>query len=304
MDNSNAVPEEWEAKLIDYTLGVMEPGDAASFEASLEECRKHVQFARQYSEVVGWLGAVVPPQEPPSGHKNRLMSRLASTPQTELTASSMRAETPASQPTLRVLPSLPAQEPYAGATAERTAQPATMTDIEAYREKRTNTGLLAALGAVAAAVILLVGFWGWNAQNDKQRAEQQVAQLQSQLNTLASRPNVPPGYKALSLPPQPNYSGVNALVLYNPGTTDAVFFANGLPQLPANQVYELWLLKAQGNPDKGGVFTADPTGSATHPTTSPQTLAQYTGFAVTIEPSPGVDVATGPAVVVGTYATP
>src|SRR5438045_3625293 len=86
MNNSNVTPDEWEAQLIDYTLGVMEPAEAAAFEQGLEECRRHVRFAGEYEAVSGLLGAAVPAAEPPEGHKTRLMSRLQATPQVQAPA--------------------------------------------------------------------------------------------------------------------------------------------------------------------------------------------------------------------------
>src|SRR5205823_285819 len=81
-------------QLIDYSLGVMEPGDADGFASSLAECREHVYLARQYEQAVSWLGAAVPSAEPPEGHKNRLMSRLTSTPQSSASATSALTTAP------------------------------------------------------------------------------------------------------------------------------------------------------------------------------------------------------------------
>src|SRR5207253_2764377 len=73
--------EDWEAKLAEYSLGVMEPGDAAEFERQLSECRVHVALAQQYTQVISALGYAAPPAEPPSGHRARFMSRLSATAQ-------------------------------------------------------------------------------------------------------------------------------------------------------------------------------------------------------------------------------
>ena len=80
--------EEWEAKLAEYALGVMQPGDASEFERQLNECRTHVTLAQQYTQVVGVLGYAAASVEPPTGHKARFLSRLATTHQQTPTASS------------------------------------------------------------------------------------------------------------------------------------------------------------------------------------------------------------------------
>ena len=62
--------------------------------------------------------------------------------------------------------------------------------------------------------------------------------------------------------------------------------------------------KPQGNPEPAGVFTPDSGGSAHHTATGAQTMAQYIGFAVSEEPSPGVPAPTGPIIAAGQHSTP
>ncbi len=304
MDNAMEMPDDWEAQLIDYTVGVMEPAEAAAFEVSLEECRKHVQAARHYGEIFGLLGTVVSQAEPPDGHKSRLMSRISTTPQLPSSLTMMspgESQTPASKqiPLVSTASSRPTPTTVNDGVATLPQQRARISDLGEYRARRSSNGILVGWLAIAAAFVLLVGLWGWSANSDKQKAQDQLA-------ALLGTPNIPAGYKVISLTAQKDYPTTNALVLYNPDKNNAVFVAGGLQQLPADKVYELWLLKpdGQGNPDKGGTFTADQTGSVTHATTGPQTIAQYAGFAVTIEPAPGVDLATGPAVALGKFSTP
>ena len=133
---------------------------------------------------------------------------------------------------------------------------------------------------------------------------QQISDLQKQLSTLANQPNIPLGYTALALPPQPGNEGVSAAALYNPQKNDVILVASGLKPLPSDKVYELWLLKPQGNPEPAGTFTPDPNGTVRHTATGAQTMAQYVGFAVSEEPSPGVPAPTGPIIVAGQHPTP
>ena len=81
MDKTNIPEDNWESKLIDYTLGVMDSGEAEQFALSLAECRQHVQLAQQYEQTMGWIGAAAKAVEPPVGHQARLMARIGATPQ-------------------------------------------------------------------------------------------------------------------------------------------------------------------------------------------------------------------------------
>jgi len=283
MDTSNVREDGWEQELIEYSLGVMEPGDAAAFELKLNECRQHVLLARHYEQSVAWLGATAQAAEPPQGHKGRLMSRIASTPQeTGITASTQAASvTPeispmTARPTLQVVP------PIAESPAPDTGAP--VVNLDEYRERRRNT-LIASIGAVAAALILVIGIWTFLGRD--------------------SGGPLPDDYQVAQLAPQPEYPGVSALVLYNPNKTDAVLLADGLPTLPTDKVYELWVLPKEGNPINAGVFTSESDGSGKHRTTTPQTVGSYAGFAVTIEDGPlGKDAPEGSMVAAGTLATP
>ncbi len=284
--SDNVTPDEWESQLIDYTLGVLDPGETAAFETGLQECRRNVQLARDYGVVSGWMGVATPPAEPPAGHKNRLMSLIQSTPQTE-------APTPivtrSARPALTALPSIPADQAAQATPTTQDAQ-GNVTDLGAYRARRNTTGVLQALLGVAALLIFLLGLWAWTANSDKA--------------TLQSQPNIPPGYSLLILPPQKGYESVSAVAFYNPQKNDVVFVGKGLASPPSGKVYELWFLKGQGNPDPAGTFLPDQTGNAEHTGFGPQAASQYAGFAVSVEPTPGSTAPTGPIIVAGTYSTP
>jgi hypothetical protein len=267
-------------------------------------------MARDYSVVSGWMGLATRPSDPPDGHKNRLMALIQTTPQAEAQVPAPAAGQ-ATRPALTVLPSQPeaqaeAQAPGATTTPAAPVTPGNVTDLGEYRERRNNRALLQALLGVAAVAIFLLALWAWTSNSDKLDAENQVAALQAQYNTLASKPNLPPGYAVLPLPPQPGYEKVNASVVYNPQTSDVQLAASGLAPLPAGKIYELWFLKpqGQGNPAPAGTFSPDSSGNASHSVTGPQPMNDYAGFAVSEEPTPGSSAPTGPILVAGTFPTP
>jgi anti-sigma-K factor RskA len=286
MELRSTTEDDWQAQLTDYVFGAMAPADAAEFERKLEECRAHVALAREYSEVVGILGASVTPAEPPTGHKSRLMARIASTPQERPATATLVGDagtlsggvSPVRLPVETPAPAQPA--PTSGAN---------VTDLAAYRERRKNAAL-PIFAAAAAAIILMIGLWGFS--------------LQRTLDDRQATLNIPPGYVAFPVQgegPQPDAS---AVVFFNPETNQASLLANGLQPLPAGKVYELWLLPP-GFPDEkptaAGVFRVDGRGQAQHKTDAPSKLREYAGVAVTVEDDPGVEVPVGPIVLVGNY---
>jgi hypothetical protein len=77
----------------------------------------------------------------------------------------------------------------------------------------------------------------------------------------------------------------------------ALMVADGLPELPADRVYQLWRISA-GTPASAGIFEAQPGGTAlllleNVPAEAPD------AWAVTEEPAGGVPKPTGPMVLLG-----
>jgi anti-sigma-K factor RskA len=71
-----------------------------------------------------------------------------------------------------------------------------------------------------------------------------------------------------------------------------------LPALDPNHQYQLWLNKA-GERDSGGVFSVDNAGYASLWVWSPDPLADYTSFGITVEPKGGSPGPTGQKVLGG-----
>jgi anti-sigma-K factor RskA len=285
MDNMNAPDDNWESRLIDYTLGVMEPGEAEQFALSLAECRQHVELAQRYEQTMGWIGAAAVAVEPPAGHQARLMARIGATPQAKAETPAMPISIAAPEASVRqeraqvTSTAVPGVEPVVGPEAG-----AKVVDLAAYRERRRNV-FLGAMGAIAAALILVVG----------------LSSLLGQNNRLV----IPAGYQVVQLAPEPGFDKASAVVLYDPNKNEATLLGTGFPQVPAGKVYELWVLPAKANeaPDQAGTFVPDATGTSQHFAQAPHTVGTYVGFAVTLEDAPGVPVAKGPIVVKGTFPT-
>ncbi|MDQ5824688.1 MAG: anti-sigma factor [Chloroflexota bacterium] len=283
--NDNTLEDNWESRLIEYSMGTMSPADAQAFEQQLNECRVHVKLADHYTQVVGWMGAAATPAEPPSGHKTRMMARLAATEQEQAPATTDAR--PSREPIpLHAVGTGPNMTAYSGSSGPSgEAEPAPVTSLDEYRTKRASRPRALWIGSAAAMLALLV-VAGW-------------------LSSVLGRPYVPDGTLTVAVQSQPgapeNSGGV---LFYNPQSREAHFYANGLQALSADQVYEMWLLpKGGGNPVPAGIFNAGTSGAARHAIQAPAAMGDFAGVAVSVEKAPGGTVVGGPIILVAQYET-
>ncbi len=281
-NENNLLEDNWEARLIDYSMGTMSQAEAQEFERQLNECRVHVKLADNYAQVVGWMGAAAAPAEPPGGHKSRLMSRLAATPQEHL--AEQERPTPPLQPTPITAAASAVPTIATDAPAEEIDQGASPTSLDEYRTRRASRSRTLWLGAAVAVLALLV-LAGW-------------------MSSFLGRVYIPPGYVAIAVQSQPGAPESSGVLFYNPERREAYFYANGLQSLSAEQVYEMWLLpKGGGDPVPAGIFNAGAGGTARHEIQAPTEMGQFAGVAVSLENAPGGKVPAGPILLVGQYDT-
>ena len=105
--------------------------------------------------------------------------------------------------------------------------------------------------------------------------------------------------RAVRLVPTADAAGASARLVPTADARRATLVAQGLPPLPPDRQYQLWLIK-DGVRVSGGVFSVSPDGRAKVAVRAPMPLATYTGFGVTIEPAGGSPGPTGPRVLAGT----
>ena len=129
----------------------------------------------------------------------------------------------------------------------------------------------------------------------------QSAQQQSQLErarevvaTLTSTDAVRVTLVAAQAPPQPQGKAI-----YVRDRSSLVFIANNMPALPAQKIYELWLIPTSGAPIPAGVFKPDAHGSATVIQPPLPAGVEAKAFAITIEPEQGSATPTMPIVMMG-----
>jgi hypothetical protein len=87
---------------------------------------------------------------------------------------------------------------------------------------------------------------------------------------------------AAKTPPQPQGKAI-----YQRKNNNLIFLASNLPPLPANKIYELWLIPVQGSPIAAGLFKPDARGDAVVVNPPLPAGIEAKTFAVTLEPAEG-----------------
>ena len=125
--------------------------------------------------------------------------------------------------------------------------------------------------------------------------QEELARAREVVATLAAPESQQVTLVAAKALPQPH-----GKAFYLRSTGSLIFLASNLPVLPADKIYELWLIPTVGSPVAAGVFRPDAHGSAAvlNPPLSRGLEAKT--FAVTLEPATGSHEAPrGQAVIVG-----
>lgn len=144
-------------------------------------------------------------------------------------------------------------------------------------------------GLLAAALGALLILSGWNIALRREVAAQ-AAQLaaRARVDEMLRTPDA----RVIVLAPQPAASQATGKLLVDPAGTDAYLVAAGLPTLPSDKGYQLWLLQGEER-TSGGVFRVDERGAGSLLVRSPRPLGDYSGCGITIEPATGSDRPTG-----------
>jgi anti-sigma-K factor RskA len=95
-------------------------------------------------------------------------------------------------------------------------------------------------------------------------------------------------------PPQPQGKAI-----YVRDRSSLIFLARNFRGLPAQKVYELWLIPINGAPIPDGIFKPDAHGSATVINPPLPTGVEAKAFAITVEPESGSSVPTMPILMIG-----
>jgi anti-sigma-K factor RskA len=197
------------------------------------------------------LPSMIEPMEPPPALRERIAAAVMAEAASPAPASPAIPASPASQLAPTVTPTPPATEPI--------RRPASVWSR-------------ATPWAAAAAVLLLLsaGLLVWNVRLREQIATAPVAEM-------------------IALAPTDAAPGARGQVTYLPQDNLFMLDVRDLPPLQPDQVYEVWLIGADGVPVPAGVFD-QPTDQ--HAVVADRDL--YDTLAITAEPGPlGTDAPTG-----------
>ena len=145
---------------------------------------------------------------------------------------------------------------------------------ENVRFLRRRQALWQTVAAACALIAIVVSAWGYSEHREAQRAvNARVAVLQSLLNA--------PDVRAATTPMK---QGQGTLI-YSRSERRLVLIGRGMPTLPEDQTYQLWLMTETGAPVSGGVFRPDQAGNVEVPASG--NLDGVDQMGVSVEPAGG-----------------
>lgn len=257
-------PHEWvSTHLPDFALGDLDALATGRAERHLQACDRCRSELAGIQEALTLLAFAAPPAQPAAATRAALFQRL----------------------------------PRDG---EHVAQPARGPDT-ATNNRRLDDGrstaiwrIVSALAAVMAAALLGSTLWLWrDLEAERTAMATMSAQLasQSELARLLENPETPRPLLTASSPER-----MAGYVYVRPDSSMALLVALGLPPLPANARYQLWLVRMDGTRDSGGMFSVDSDGNGQLIVRAPGRFADYKAVGITVEPWSGSSGPTTPRV--------
>jgi anti-sigma-K factor RskA len=266
-----------------YAFGLLEGGELASFELSLQRDPALDQLVREFREAASQLAFTAPDLAPSPGLRAHLLARLETAAEwrAQRSARSLRAPVWLPWATAAGLAVVCAWlgQLYLGSRFEA----ATMRDQQAVAEFK----LRSALNQLEAERLI--------ASHRISAATEQLAALDRQLKAQGNLANLKIATLASLLGNSPQ---ALAVAVWDPAREVGVLAVARLPALAADQDYQLWLVDPQYPiPVDGGVFTVDPaTGDAHIAFKASKPVKSVAKFAVSLERKGGVPKAEGPMV--------
>ncbi|MEO8261669.1 MAG: anti-sigma factor [Pseudolysinimonas sp.] len=235
-----------------YALNAMSESERAEFETVLAGSEQLRSEVTELMDTAVELGASVAPVDPPASLRASILDAVASTPQ-------LAPETPS------VVEPVETQQPL---------QRPTPAELKA-RSRWSSP--LARLGAVAAAVALIVGLGftvraGVQAQSDMATA--------SQINEIQAADDYQRAVVEVD-------GGGTATVVWSEALRRSALIVDGWSDLPAGTTYELWYMDAEGAATPAGTFDVDDNGSRSIVLAGSMDAGDTIG--VTVEPAGGSD---------------
>lgn len=273
-----------------HALGVLSAEERAELARAAAADPALAADVRLLEDTVGALGGIAVPVDPPA----RLRARV-------LAVAGIEEAGTAAAPGIAVVGSRPSARGDAA-------------DVAARRSARALPAWLAA----AAAIVLAAGLGLWALQlrgsleamsARVERAESEVVRIQRAVDEAQQQTRVLQVHNAVLFAPDTlrvdlagegpaPTSTARAFMSRHSGL---VFAANQLPALPADKVYQLWVVPQGDNPVpiSAGLLAPDASGHASLFFPLPAAAPPVAALAVTVEPAGGVPAPTGARVLLG-----
>jgi len=217
---------------------------------------------------VAAVGLSAEQQPPPEGARQRLMARIANTPQ---------ATPQATRPTVEAVP----------------------------EQRKAGFGLGWLGWAVALAMLAVAAYLGYGNYKLQRQLNEDRGQI-TRLQAAADRAEeltealTSPAAKQVTLTETKRPAQPVGHATYLPARGALIFVANNLRPVPENKTYELWLIPANGKaPIPAGLFRPDKSGSASVVLPTLPQGVEAKAFGVTIEDAQGSPTPTLPIVMSG-----
>ena len=253
--------------LAPYVLGALDTLDRRPVEDHLLACAPCAQLAREYQAIASSLAYGVSMVDPPPSLKERVLARAAVLPQVA-----------------------PPQAP----------SPSRWQRIwEGMNEVMRPRAAAVAMAGAAGMIVMVVWVAVLQSEVASQRAATQALArtLEQQQQTLVWATT--PAVLRYTMGGTESAPTAWATVLYKPTLEQAILVAGDMPTLPADKVYQLWLVR-DGQRTSGGTFTVDASGRGQALVHPPLPIKEYQSMGVTVEPTGGSPGPTGTRVLRGT----
>ncbi len=264
----------------DYVLGLLDDVTRARVAAHLGSCPSCTDEVRQVAQAMDAVGRSVPEVDPPAS----LRERIAAIP-------------PRVSQVAAVSPGVHVDPPRARRSAEA-----------------AKVGPAPWFAAVAASLIATVATWqAVSARAEVQRLKEELAQmqvsvgqaqiarasLQQQVDEFTRMAGVLRASDVVFYSLAGSGGAANAHArAYVTHKNGMVFTADGLPALPADKTYQLWVIVA-GKPVSVGTFSPDANGRVQAILATPDIAAMPGAVAVTLEPAGGLPQPSTTPILVG-----
>ena len=282
MKHERATEETQETAAL-YALGALSQFESRAFEMHLRSgCPVCENELARFEEVVGSIGTLAPPAEPPPHIRDRLLAQVEKE----------------------------SRSPQSGLQPARSIE-----SVEQPKRSRLSTIIP---WAVAASLLVAFGYVfnelrverqftqariaeTRSAQTELVLAKQQLLQASTQVNQLTEINNVlgAEDRKLIALQGQPVAPNATANVYWDVPNRKWVVTAS-LPAVPAGKIYELWFVTPDKKTIPAGLMKPDETGKSFAVISVPETVGELAAAAITLENEGGSEVPTMPIYAMGT----